>query len=110
MPDGGAALVRGTLDMLILKTLTLQPMHGLGISRRIEQITDGVFQVKPGSLFPALKRMEQEGWIKGSWRESENKRRAKWYSLTAAGRRRLGEEKQNWAQAVVAITKVMDMA
>lgn len=110
MPDGGAALVRGTLDMLILKTLTLQPMHGLGISRRIEQITDGVFQVKPGSLFPALKRMEQEGWIKGSWRESENNRRAKWYSLTAAGRRRLGEEKQNWAQAVVAITKVMEMA
>jgi PadR family transcriptional regulator PadR len=110
MPDSKATLVRGTLDMLVLKTLTLQPMHGLGISRRIEQITDGVFQVKPGSLFPALKRMEQEGWIKGSWRESENNRRAKWYSLTAAGRRRLGEEKQNWAQAVVAIAKVMETA
>jgi transcriptional regulator len=108
MPDGKAALVRGTLDMLILKTLTLQPMHGLGVSRRIEQITDGVFQVKPGSLFPALKRMEEEGWIKGAWRESENNRRAKWYSLTSAGRRRLGEEKQNWAHAVVAITKVME--
>ncbi len=94
--------------MLILKTLTLQPMHGLGASRRIEQITDGVFQVKPGSLFPALKRMEEEGWIRGAWRESENNRRAKWYTLTSAGRRRLGEEKQNWAHAVVAITKVME--
>jgi transcriptional regulator len=108
MPDGKSDLVRGTLDMLILKTLTLQPMHGLGVSRRIEQITDGVFQVKPGSLFPALKRMEQEGWIKGAWRDSENNRRAKFYSLTAAGRRRLGEEKQNWMHAVVAITKVLE--
>ena len=108
MPDGQSALVRGTLDMLILKTLTLQPMHGLGISNRIEQITDGVFKVKPGSLFPSLKRMEQEGWIDGDWRESENRRRAKYYDLTKAGRRRLGEEKQNWGQAVLAITKVLE--
>ena len=108
MPDGKSALVRGTLDMLILKTLTLQPMHGLGISNRIEQITDGVFGVKPGSLFPALKRMEQEGWIDGEWRESENRRRAKYYSLTAAGRNRLGEEKRNWGQAVLAISKVLE--
>ena len=108
MSDGKADLVRGTLDMLILKTLTLQPMHGLGVSRRIEQITEGVFQVKPGSLFPALKRMEQEGWIKGAWRDSENNRRAKYYSLTAAGKRRLGEEKQNWRHAVLAITKVLE--
>ena len=108
MPDGKSALVRGTLDMLILKTLTLQPMHGLGISNRIEQITDGVFRVKPGSLFPALKRMEQEGWIDGEWRESENRRRAKYYSLTTAGRHRLGEEKQSWGQAVMAITKVLE--
>ena len=108
MADGKTDLVRGTLDMLILKTLTLQPMHGLGISRRIEQITDGVFQVKPGSLFPALKRMEQEGWIAGAWRDSENNRRAKYYKLTAAGKRRLGVERQNWAQVAVAITKVME--
>jgi transcriptional regulator len=85
-------LVRGTLVMLILKTLSLQPMHGLGISRRMEQITDGAFKVKPGSLFPALHRLEQEGWIVGVWGESENNRRAKYYSLTASGRRRLGEE------------------
>jgi len=108
MADGKTDLVRGTLDMLILKTLTLQPMHGLGISRRIEQITDGVFQVKPGSLFPALKRMEQEGWIAGTWRDSENNRRAKYYKLTAGGRRRLGLEHRNWAQVAVAITKVME--
>lgn len=108
MHDGKATLVRGTLDMLILKTLTLQPMHGLGIARRIEQITDGVFQVKPGSLFPALKRMEQEGWIEGVWSDSENNRRARYYKLTAAGRRRLGVEKRNWAQASLAITRVME--
>jgi len=108
MSDGKTDLVRGTLDMLILKTLTLQPMHGLGISRRIEQITNGVFQVKPGSLFPALKRMEQEGWIAGAWRESENNRRAKYYKLTSAGKRRLGVERQNWAQVALAITRVME--
>lgn len=101
-------LLRGTLDMLILKTLSLQPLHGLGISRRIDQITDGVFQVQPGSLFPALQRMEQEGWIKGTWGESENNRRAKFYRLTAAGRRRLGEQKQSWMQVVMAITKVLE--
>jgi PadR family transcriptional regulator PadR len=101
-------LLRGTLDMLILKTLTLQPMHGLGVSRRIEQMTDGVFLVQPGSLFPALHRLEQEGWIEGTWGESENNRRAKFYKLTAAGRRRLGEERQNWTQLVLAITKVLE--
>ncbi|NIM51802.1 MAG: PadR family transcriptional regulator [Gemmatimonadales bacterium] len=108
MAAGKADLLRGTLDMLILKTLSLQPLHGLGISQRIEQVTGGVFQVKPGSLFPALHRLEQEGWIKGSWGESENNRRAKYYQLTAAGRRRLGEEKRNWAQVVLAITRVME--
>lgn len=101
-------LLRGTLDMLILKTLTLQPMHGLGVSRRIEQITDGMFQVQPGSLFPALHRLEQEGWIQGAWGESENNRRAKFYRLTPAGRRRLGEERQNWIQLVLAISKVLE--
>ncbi|NIM50646.1 MAG: PadR family transcriptional regulator [Gemmatimonadales bacterium] len=108
MADRKADLVRGTLDMLILKTLSLQPMHGLGISRRIDQITEGVFQVQPGSLFPALHRLEQEGWVGGAWGESENNRRAKFYRLTSAGRRRLGEEKQNWAQAVLAIARVLE--
>ena len=101
-------LVRGTLDMLILKTLSLEPMHGLGLSRRMEQITDGAFKVKPGSLFPALHRLEQEGWISGVWGESESRRRAKYYKLTAAGRRSLGEEMQNWAQALAAITQILD--
>ena len=108
MVESKKEILRGTLDMLILKTLSLTPMHGLGISRRIEQITDGVFQVKPGSLFPALHRMEQEGWISGEWGESENNRRAKYYQLTRAGRHRLGEEKENWTQVVVAITKLLE--
>ena len=92
MGEGKADLLRGTLDLLILQTLTLEPLHGLGTSRRIEQITDGIFQVQPGSLFPALHRLAQEGWIRGEWGESENNRRAKYYRLTPAGRRRLGEE------------------
>jgi len=108
MGRGKAALLRGTLDLLILKTLTLEPMHGLGISRRIEQVTQGVFQVQAGSLFPALKRLEQEGWIEGEWGESENNRRAKYYRLTTAGQRRLGEERDNWAQVAVAITRVLE--
>ncbi len=101
-------ILRGTLDMLILKTLSLTPLHGLGISRRIEQVTDGVFQVKPGSLFPALHRMEQEGWIRGEWGESENKRKAKYYQLTASGQRRLGEEERGWSSLVVTIAKVLE--
>jgi len=108
MAERKADLVRGTLDLLILKTLTLEPMHGLGISRRIEQITRGVFQVPAGSLFPALKRLEQEGYVEGEWGESENNRRAKYYRLTAAGRRRLGKEEDNWSQAVVAIGRVLE--
>ncbi len=108
MGEGKTELLRGTLDMLILKTVSLTPFHGLGISRRLEQITDGVFQVKAGSLFPALHRLEQEGWIVGEWGESESKRRAKFYRLTAAGRKRLGEEKKSWATTVLAITKVLE--
>jgi transcriptional regulator len=108
MTETKQEILRGTLDMLILKTLSLAPMHGLGISRRIEQITDGVFQVKPGSLFPALHRIEQEGWIKGEWGESENNRRAKYYELTDAGKSRLGEEKQSWSHLVVTISKILE--
>jgi len=108
MVESRKDILKGTLDMLILKTLSLAPLHGLGISRRLEQITDGVFQVKPGSLFPALHRMEQEGWIEGSWGESENNRRAKFYSLTPAGRSRLGEEREGWAQLVATIGRVLE--
>jgi transcriptional regulator len=103
-------LLRGTLDLLILKTLTLEPMHGLGISRRIRQTTDGVFDVQTGSLFPALHRLEQDGWIAGEWGDSENNRRARYYRLTAAGRRRLGEERENWGQVALAITKLLESA
>ena len=108
MVESRKELLKGTLDMLVLKTLSLGPMHGLGISRRILQITDGVFEVKPGSLFPALQRMEQEGWIVGTWGESENNRRAKFSRLTNAGRSRLGEEQRGWNDLVAAIGRVLE--
>lgn len=108
MVENKTEILRGTLDMLILKTISLAPMHGLGISRRIEQITNGVFQVKPGSLFPALHRMEQEGWVSGEWGESENNRRAKYYELTDAGKARLGEEQKGWTRLVLTIGKVLE--
>lgn len=108
MVESRQNILKGTLDMLILKTLSLTPLHGLGISRRIEQITDGVFQVKPGSLFPALHRMEQEGWIEGTWGESENNRRAKFYRLTSAGASRLGEEREGWNTLVTTIGRVLE--
>src|SRR3954447_20694442 len=92
------ALLQGTLDVLILKVLALEPMHGLGISRRIAQVTGGTFQVKPGSLFPALHRMEEAGWLTSAWGESENSRRAKFYRLSRAGRRQLKEETDQWAR------------
>ena len=100
-------LLQGTLDLLILKALALGQLHGLGISRRIEQITRGTFQVKPGSLFPALHRMEEAGWLSSEWGESENNRRAKYYRLTKAGQRQLGEEKQQWEKIAVAIASAL---
>ncbi len=96
-------LLQGTLDLLILKTLTLEKLHGLGIARRIEQITKGTFQVKPGSLFPALHRMELAGWLESSWGESANNRRAKYYALTKAGRRQLKDEAAEWSRIAVAM-------
>jgi PadR family transcriptional regulator, regulatory protein PadR len=107
MPPSQTNLLQGTLDLLILKTLALDEMHGLGISRRIEQITKGAFQVKPGSLFPALHRMEEAGWLASSWGESENNRRAKYYRLTRAGRRQLGAETENWERISVAIASAL---
>jgi transcriptional regulator len=96
-------LLQGTLDLLVLKALALEPLHGLGVSRRIEQITKGSFQVKPGSLFPALHRMEEVGWLASSWGESENNRRAKFYQLTKAGLRQLKSETEDWQRIALAI-------
>jgi len=96
-------LLQGTLDLLVLKALALGELHGLGISRRIEQMTRGTFQVKPGSLFPALHRMEEAGWLKAVWGESENNRKAKYYKLTKAGEKQLGAETEEWGKIVSAM-------
>jgi PadR family transcriptional regulator PadR len=108
MPDKTAGLVQGTLDMLILKTLALQPMHGYGIGLRIEQVSKGVFQPNAGSLFPALSRLERSGWIKSEWQTTENSRRAKYYSLTEQGRRKLKSEAQEWGKQIAAIARIME--
>ena len=100
-------LLQGTLDLLILKSLTLGEMHGLGISRRIEQVTHGTFQVKPGSLFPALHRMEEAGWLSSFWGESENNRRAKFYRRTKAGERQLGAETEQWTKIALAMASAL---
>jgi transcriptional regulator len=100
-------LLQGTLDLLVLKALALGPLHGLGVSNRIAQITQGVFQVKPGSLFPALHRMEEAGWLTSSWGESENNRRAKYYRLTKAGQRQLKTETEDWRRISLAMAKAL---
>ena len=104
VPPQSANLLQGTLDLLILKALTLAELHGLGVSRRIEQITKGTFNVKPGSLFPALHRMEDAGWLSSAWGASENNRKAKYYRLTPKGRRQLDTEIGQWKRIAVAIT------
>lgn len=101
-------VVQGTLDMLILKSLSLQPMHGFGITQRIEAISKGVFRVNPGSLLQAFQRMEREGLIKAEWRASENNRRAKYYSITKKGRSRLEVESNDWARRAAAIARLME--
>ena len=108
MPSNQTNLLQGTLDLLILKALALGQMHGLGISRRIEQVTQGTFVVKPGSLFPALHRMEEAGWLTSAWGESENNRRAKFYRLTAAGRRQFESESRQWRRISVAIAAALE--
>src|ERR1051326_3064059 len=100
-------LLQGTLDLLILKALAPGEMHGLAIPHRIAQTTNGTFQVKPGSLFPALHRMEEAGWLSSSWGESENNRRAKYYRLTAAGRRQLQAERRQWETIALAIASAL---
>ena len=101
-------LLKGTLDLLVLQSLSLGPRHGLGVSDRIAQITQGAFKVKPGSLFPALKRLEEAGWLKSSWGESENNRRAKYYRLTKAGERQLKVETEGWQRISLAITNALN--
>ena len=101
-------LLQGTLDMLILKSLLAGELHGLGVSRRIQQLTGRTFSVKPGSLFPALHRMEEEGWISGFWGDSENNRRAKYYRLTRAGRNQLEVETQKWDRISWAIAQALE--
>ena len=108
MPSKQVELLQGTLDMLILKTLNLRPLHGLAIAQRIEQVTRGTFQVKPGSLFPALHRMEEKGWLTASWGESENNRRAKYYALTKAGRRQFETETERWKQITLAVARALE--
>jgi transcriptional regulator len=103
-------LVQGTLDLLILKTLTLDPMHGWAIAKRIQQVSGEVLQVQQGSLYPALHRQEQQGWIKARWAESETGRQAKFYALTAAGRKQLEAESANWSRLSAAINLVMSEA
>ena len=103
-----AALLQGTLDLLILKSLAAGELHGLGVSRRIAQITQGTFVVQPGSLFPALHRLEEAGWLESSWQPSENNRRAKYYSLTKAGRKQLGEETAQWNRIAGAIARALE--
>jgi transcriptional regulator len=102
-----ANLLQGTLDLLILKTLSLGPLHGLAVARRIEQVTRGTFVVKPGSLFPALHRMEEAGWLSSSWGESANNRRARYYQLTRAGRHQLKAETEQWGRISLAMAAAL---
>lgn len=106
--EKSAGLVQGTLEMLILKTLDLQPLHAFGIGQRIEQVSGGVFKVNPGSLFPALARLQRAGLLKSEWRETENRRRAKYYSLTSQGRAKLKSETREWGRQTAAITRILE--
>jgi transcriptional regulator len=106
-PEKQSGLVQGTLDMLILKTLALEPMHGYGIGVRLDQISNGVFQVNAGSLFPAFRRLERDGLIKSEWRATENNRRAKYYALTPQGRARLARAAKDWETQTAAISRIM---
>jgi PadR family transcriptional regulator len=108
MAQKTGGVVQGTLDMLILKTLALEPMHGYGVGLRIEQISKGVFQVNAGSLFPAFRRLERQGWIKDEWHATENNRRAKYYMLTDAGRKKLKSEAREWQTQSAAIARILE--
>jgi len=108
MGETNTDVIQGTLDMLILKTLSLEPMHGFGIARRIEQVSRGVFKVNPGSLLTAFQRMERSGLLDSQWRRTEKSRRAKYYRLTAAGRKRLATETEDWSRRVAAVARLLE--
>ncbi len=108
MPDKSCDVIQGTLDMLVLKTLALESMHGYGISVRIEQMSKGVFRLNAGSLFLAIQRLERDGLIEGQWKATENKRRAKYYALTAKGSKRLNNETKEWSRQVSAIARILE--
>jgi transcriptional regulator len=107
MTDANTDVIQGTLDMLILKTLSLEPMHGFGIARRVEQVSRGVFKVNPGSLLTALQRLERAGWLDAEWRQTENSRQAKFYTLTRTGRKQLELETADWARRTAAIARLL---
>ena len=107
MDESSTDVIQGTLDMLILKTLSLEPMHGFGIARRVEQISRGVFKVNPGSLLTALNRLERSGWLEAEWRQTANSRRAKYYSLTRTGRRQFDAQAADWTRRASAITRIL---
>ncbi|MEO7966210.1 MAG: PadR family transcriptional regulator [Gemmatimonadaceae bacterium] len=107
MDEQNTDVIQGTLDMLILKTLSLQPLHGFGISRRIEQVSRGVFKVNPGSLLVALQRLERAGWLDAEWRATENSRRAKFYSLTRTGWKQLDVETNDWSRRTAAVARLL---
>ena len=110
MPSSSVNLLQGTLDLLILKTLELEPMHGWGITQRIQQVSESVLQVNQGSLYPALHRLEEQGWISAAWKTSENNRQAKYYQLTARGRKQMVEEKENWLRLSGAVARIVGTA
>jgi transcriptional regulator len=110
MPTQSSDMIRGTMDMLILKVVSLEPMHGWGISERIQQISEDALQVNQGSLYASLHRLTREGWIRSEWRRTENNRRARYYSITRAGERQLGQEHRHWARLSTAVDRIMEMA
>lgn len=108
MDQPNTDVIQGTLDLLILKTVSLEPMHGYGIARRVEQISRGVFKVNPGSLFTALQRLERGGWLDAEWRTTDHARRARYYALTPAGRRQLRAETADWKRRVAAVARLLN--
>lgn len=107
MPKSRSDLLQGTLDLLILKILNLQPLHGWGIQERIEQVSREVFQLNPGSLYPALQRLQRRGWIRSEWRRTENNRRARYYLLTSAGKKQLTREEEDWKRSSAAVNRIL---
>jgi PadR family transcriptional regulator, regulatory protein PadR len=107
MAEARSELLQGTLELLVLKTLSLEPMHGWGMAQRIEQMSRGVLEVNQGSLYPALQRMRRKGWVTSAWRMTEHNRRARYYSLTQAGRRQLGQEVEHWSRSYRAVNHVL---